>query len=255
MRCSSLLFQFIAVGLICLVSTASAQAQQSESLRVQDYNTNAWLVYASDARFSERWGVHTEAQWRRARVVRDPMQNFLRVGGNFYLTEAVMLTAGYAYALTFPYGDFPAAGRFPEHRIYQQVLFRSNYGPLAMQHRYRLEQRWVGAVEGSAYTYTNRTRYQFRLALPLRGNEFGAGVPYAVLSDEVFVNFGRNVQRNVFDQNRAYAAFGYQLTRTMAMELGYLHQLLQQRNGRVFENNNTLQVSFTFNPDLRRVAE
>lgn len=258
MFCFSFLSRFAAVGFLYLLLTTSAQAQQPEPLRVQDHNTNTWLMYFSDARFSDRWGVHTEAQWRRARTVRDPLQNFFRVGGNFYLTEAVMLTAGYAYALTFPYGDFPGAGRFPEHRVYQQVLLRSAYGRLAMQHRYRLEQRWLGAVQGSEqadYTYVNRTRYQFRVALPLLGAKFGPGVPYAVLSDEILVNFGRNVQRNIFDQNRAYAALGYQLTRAATLELGYLHQLLQQRNGRVFEYNNTLQVNLTFNPDFRRVAE
>jgi hypothetical protein len=258
MLCFFSLSRLGAVSLLCLLFLTSAQAQQPEPLRVQDHNTNAWLMYFSDARLSNRWGVHTEAQWRRARTVRDPLQNFFRLGGNFHLTETVMLTAGYAYALTFPYGDFPAAGRFPEHRIYQQVLFKSAYGRLAMHHRYRLEQRWLGAIQGSEqsdYTYVNRTRYQFRVAVPLLGGKSGPGMPYAVLSDEVFVNFGRSVQRNIFDQNRAYAALGYQLTPALAVELGYLHQLLQQRNGRVFEYNNTLQVNLTFNPDLRRGTE
>lgn len=258
MLCFSILSRLSAVGFLCVILSISVQAQQPEQLRVQDHNTNTWLMYFSDARLSDRWGVHTEVQFRRARTLRDPLQNFYRVGGNFYLSEAVMLTAGYAYALSFPYGDFPAAGRAPEHRIYQQVLLRNTYNRLAMQHRYRLEQRWLGAAQGSensAYTYANRARYMFRLALPLVGGKSGPGVPYAALYDEVFVNFGRAVQRNIFDQNRAYAALGYQFTPATAVELGYMYQLVQQRNGRVFEHNNTLQFNLTINPDFRRITE
>ncbi len=246
---------FAVILFLSLLLPFAAQAQQPEPLRVRDHNTNTWVMYFSDARLSDHWSIHTEAQWRRARVLRDPLQNLFRVGGNYHLNDQVMLTAGYALVLSSPYGDFPAAGRTTEHRIYQQILLRSAYGPLGVQHRYRLEQRWLGAVEGSDYTYVNRTRYQLRMALPLLGGKIEAGTPYAVVSDELFVNFGRSVQNNFFDQNRAYAALGYQFTKALAMELGYLHHLVQQRSGRVFEYNNTLQINLTFNPDLRRTED
>ena len=48
---------------------------------------------------------------------------------------------------------------------------------------------------------------------------------------------------NVFDQNRAYAAVTRALGKASRLELGYMNQIVQQRNGRVFENNHTLQVA------------
>ena len=71
--------------------------------------------------------------------------------------------------------------------------------------------------------------------------------------DEIMVNFGNNVGANLFDQNRAYAALGYSLNKNIKLEIGYLLQTLQQRNGQVIEYNNTFQLSiFSTTPIFRR---
>ncbi|UOR05449.1 DUF2490 domain-containing protein [Hymenobacter aerilatus] len=222
--------------------------------RLNDPNFNAWLMFFSDARLSQRWGVHTEAQWRRYQGVRRPQQDFVRAAANYYVNDALMLSAGYAYALTHRYGEHPAASRFPEHRLYQQVLLRDNLGRVQLQHRYRQEQRWVRFAGDDAYSYLNRSRYQLRLAVPLTGTIIQAQTPYLAAYNEVFVGFGRNVTGNVFDQNRTYFAFGYQLSAATAVETGYLYQVLQQRNGQVFEHNHTLQLGLIYNPDWRRTT-
>jgi hypothetical protein len=239
----------LAVFLTLAAPTAWAQ---TESGRLQDHNAHAWLMYFSDARLLERWGVHTEAQLRRSELGASSQQNFVRLGGNYYVSPRLMLTAGYAYALTYPYGDYPVASRFPEHRIYQQVLLRDALGRVQFTHRYRLEQRWVRFAGAEDYTYLNRTRYQLRLTVPLGpARQTQPGTPYIAAYDEVFVNFGRNVARNTFDQNRAYLALGFQVSKATSLEAGYLHQLVQQGNGTVFEHNHTLQFSLNFNPDFR----
>ncbi|GAA4376726.1 DUF2490 domain-containing protein [Hymenobacter koreensis] len=236
---------------LILAAPCYAQTQLPEG-RVADYNRHAWLVYNGDFRLTSRWGVHTEAQWRRANGLRDAQQNLVRAGLNYHLSNNLLLTGGYAFADTHPYGEYPAAKAFPEHRLYQQVLLRSNEGFLQVQHRYRLEQRWVRFANNPEYTYLNRARYQLRLAAPLLGPKLTAGMPYLVASNELFINFGNNVSRNIFDQNRAYAALGYMIRKNVNIEAGYLHQLVQQRHGTVFEHNNTLQLSLNLNLDLRK---
>jgi hypothetical protein len=56
-------------------------------------------------------------------------------------------------------------------------------------------------------------------------------------------NFGKNVARNVFDQNRAYIALGRKFSHATNLEVGYLEQTVQRRDGLVFEHNHTLQVA------------
>jgi hypothetical protein len=77
----------------------------------------------------------------------------------------------------------------------------------------------------------------YRALIPLRGKWSVA------LYDEIFVNFGRNVAANTFDQNRAYAAITYTLPKKSRLEVGFMEQTLHQRSGRIIENNHTLIVS------------
>ena len=233
----------LSLGFIFLLVTHPAFSQNSQ--RISTVNTNGWYNYFGDHAVSERWGVHLEGQWRRHDVITQWQQLLLRPGINFSPNKNVMLTAGYAFVDTYPYGEFPVAYRFPEHRIFEQVILKHELGKLGLQHRYRLEQRYLGQKAEPSDTridfwrYENRFRYMMRVNIPLgEGKRFHLGV-----YDEIMVNFGNNVGANIFDQNRAYAAIGYSLSKSTKLEVGYLLQILQQRNGRVIEYNNTFQFS------------
>jgi len=203
-------------------------------------------MYFGDHPVSERWGVHLEGQWRRHDGPLQPQQLFFRPAVNYKVSNSLMLTAGYAFADTYRYGEFPAAARFPEHRLFQQVLTRQSVGKVNLSHRYRLEQRYIGqtlpgdqGAEVRDWRYENRFRYQLRGVIPLRSSEW-----YLAGYEEFFLNFGRNVAANVLDQNRIYGALGRKMGPAGNLELGYLNQIIQQRNGRVFESNHTLQIGW-----------
>ncbi|GHA78053.1 DUF2490 domain-containing protein [Pontibacter akesuensis] len=230
-----------------LLNVASAQQP-----RIKDYNNNGWYMYFGDHKLSDRWGVHTEVQLRRHNIIADPQQLLIRTGVNYNLTPGAMLTLGYGFIETHPYGDYPAAGTFPEQRIYQQLQLQGSLARLGLSHRYRLEQRWVRQPEASAYTYLNRARYMLKATLPFSGNTLEPGELFLAAYDEVFVGFGKNVRKNIFDQNRAYVALGYKISSGAAVELGYLKQIVQKADGVVFEHNQTLQVSLFHNLNFAR---
>ena len=75
---------------------------------------------------------------------------------------------------------------------------------------------------------------------------------FIAASEEIFVNFGKDVGYNIFDQNRAYAALGYTFSSTAKIEVGFLYQLIQLRSlanvattpqNRI-EDNYTFQMGF-----------
>jgi len=214
-----------------------------------DNNTHAWFMYFGDHPIAKtRWGIHLEGQWRRANVVNTWQQLLLRPGVNFQLTKNVSLTGGYGYIDTYQYGDFPAVAKFPEHRIFEQVLVNKRVGKLDFANRFRLEQRNIGVMARDAagdykvdsYRYENRVRYQIRTTLPLA---LGDGKSYVALANEIKFNFGKYVEKNVFDQNRAYVALGRDLGHQTKFEFGFLEQTLQRRGGLIFEHNHTLQFA------------
>lgn len=227
-------------------------------------NTNAWYMYFGDHAVTSRWAVHAEAQVRRSGGTLGSegwQQLLLRPGVIYTITPQLRVTAGYAYIDTWPYGGLPAARKFGEHRTWQQVQATHATGRLQWQHRYRLEQRWVDVpLTGAARAadgdfdqrYTNRMRYLARVTVPLRGRTLDPGELYVSAYDEIFVNWGRNVGRNVFDQNRLYGAVGWRANATTRLEAGFLQQLIFRPDGVQVERNNTLQLAIFQNAPLFR---
>ena len=217
--------------------------------RTSTVNYHAWFSYFGDHPVSNRWELHLEGQWRRHDLGLKWQQMFVRPGVNFELNKNVFLTAGYAFADTFQYGDYPTSYRFPEHRVFQQVLLKQKVRKLDLQHRYRLEQRFLGTRSDPSIDnidssrYENRFRYLTRVNIPLTSDKRY----YVGTSNEFFINFGKNVAANVFDQNRAYVAIGLPVAKATRIELGYLLQIVQQQNGLIFEYNHTLQVNLFSN--------
>lgn len=240
-----------AAALLLLAPAATRRlAAQDAPPRDAVQNANAWVMYFGEHPLGRsRWALWAEAQVRRAELGATWQQLLLRPGLGYTITPQARVTGGYAYIDTHEYGEQPVAARFPEHRLWEQLTVTHATGRLAWQHRYRVEQRWVGIMDAATdartgWRYTNRLRYLARASLPLRGPTIAVGTPYVSVYDELFVSAGRNVRNNVFDQNRAYAAVGWRLSPTLRLEAGYLHQLVLKPSGTQMEHNHTLQVGF-----------
>ncbi len=190
-------------------------------------------------------------------------QGLLRFGLNYTLNPRVLVRIGYAWAETFPYGEYPLNGlgrEFTEHRIYEMIQLTHKEGSLDFSHRFMLEQRFVGKYSSAAETnedefpLLHRMRYMTRLQVPFKGKEIKDRTPYIAVYDEIFIGFGKNVNANVFDQNRIGALLGYRYNKNVRIEAGYLNQIVQfgrQINGKnVFQYNNGLIINANLNLDL-----
>ena len=114
--------------------------------KVLDFNQNGWFSYSGDHRVEGRWGIHFDTQWRRSTVLTRWQQYQFRPGLNFQVNRNLLLTVGYAYTRTYPYGDFPGVAAFPEHRIYEQAVIRHPRTSVNFSQRYRLEQRFIHSI-------------------------------------------------------------------------------------------------------------
>ncbi len=237
-------FQVALLLALANASTAEAQARTTVA------NQNAWLVYLGDHALSpgSRTSLHLESQVRRGDLGANWQQQLLRAGLTRSLSPGVRATGGYAFVRTHPYGEAPVRTTFPEHRTWQQLTLAHGAGPLAMSHRYRLEQRWIGMMDlaepthVASWRYTNRIRYMLRASLPVAGEANRAGHTYLTGSGELLTSFGRAVQLNVFDQSRLAAAVGRHFTPSLRVEVGYLQQYILKGSGRDAERNHTVQL-------------
>jgi hypothetical protein len=223
------------IGII-LLQVSCTDICLAQNNRISDYNRIGWYNFFGTFNTGKKTGIHTDFQWRRSPNISSGQQNLLRVGFNYLATPKLQLRVGYAYALTFAYGDIPinAFGReFGEHRTWQMATLRDQIGKLELSHRFMLEQRWIGRYSSpdlareDERVYSNRLRYMFRCQLPLKGTTFEAKTPYLGLFEEVMIGFGKNVNANVFDQNRLGILLGYVLGKNLRLEAGLLSQIVQ----------------------------
>ncbi len=225
-------------------------------LRQTGENFNAWISTSSELELGGKWGAMYDFSVRRSGPL-DEMYAILGRGGITYaIHPSVRLAVGLGRSETWPYGEVPIAYRTPERRAWEQLQLTHTAGRVAIGHRYRLEQRWQGHKDPPSddvthWVRSNRFRYQVRATVPLQGKTVDPHEWYFTGADEVFLNFGSNVQYNTFDQNRAALSLGYKFNTTIRLETGYMEQLALKSSGKQLEDNHTVIFSVNTNFSLK----
>ena len=231
-------------------------ASQINAQTVDQFNT--WYMVFGNHKLSDKLGLHTEYQFRRHGFISDWQQSLARIGLDVKLKDNFMFTAGYGWIVSFPYGEQPIKVKATEHRIWQQGILNQKVSSIQVQHRYRLEQRFLENVDldsagnkiSDGYRFRQRFRYRVLLTLPLVKNPVSDNYFFLSFYEELFLGFGSGIASNVLDQNRLYLALGYKIDNTSNVQLGYLYHRVFKSDGISRENNNTFQLAFTKNLDF-----
>lgn len=215
-----------------LVSVAlGAQENGEEKL-------GAWYMYFGTNRVSDRFSIHTEAQFRFYEAASSFNQLLLRTGLNYHIDQNAIATLGYGYISTDPtFEELPGEENSKEHRIFEQFILKNEVWKLLFEHRYRFEQRFIDFGDNSDTRH--RARYRLQITLPL------TQVLFLNLYDEVFLN----LQDEVFDQNRLYGSLGFKLSSRSSVQIGYLKNHFRTTNFDRF------QLAFFYNPDFRSKSD
>lgn len=251
--------------LVLIFLIGGLQSVIGQNNRINNNNSIGWYNFFGTFKISEKFGIQTEYQWRRNEMITQWQQSLLRVGVNYNLNSRVLFRIGYGWIETYPYGEIPINGmgrNFTEHRIFEMVQLNHKEGIVDFSHRFMFEQRFVGRYSSinepteDEFPLLNRIRYMIRVQVPLKGNEIKDKTPYLAFYDEIFIGFGKNVNMNVFDQNRIGLLLGYRFNKNIRIEGGYLNQTVQlgrQIEGKnVFQNNNGIILNTNLNFDLTK---
>ncbi|MFK7832600.1 MAG: DUF2490 domain-containing protein [Winogradskyella sp.] len=213
--------------LILFQTTAVAQNPSEDFL-------GSWYTYGSNHRFSERISVTPYAELR----FYEPSSNynllFLSLRGNYHINSKSTFGLGYAYLdidTVFEFDDVP---HVIEHRILEQYTYKHTFSKLNINHRARLELRFLEFSNRNELQ--NRFRYRLGLSYKLNNTFFLA------LTEEGFVNF----QDQVFHENRFYVGIGAHLIKNVQISAGYLKQHIRKNN------LNRIMVGLNFKTDHRK---
>ena len=226
-----------------------AFSQKSTEVRDQ-----LWLAYFNQTRFTQKSGLWTDLHIRFTdNFIRQKSQLFLRFGYTYYFTDDVRLTLGYAYIHTYGQSGSPD---FPEHRPWQQIQWFEKKKVFSLTQLFRIEQRYrrkiVAGELTDAYAFNWRFRYSIGFIFPLKGT---TKTPFLFLNDDLYVNAGKEIVNNYFDQNRLVLGVGYQFTRHINAQLAFMYAFQQLPTGNQYLNINAVRLYIYHNIDLRKAKD
>ncbi|MGB4960806.1 MAG: DUF2490 domain-containing protein, partial [Saprospiraceae bacterium] len=162
----------------------------------QKSETGNWIAYFGNQGLSKKWNVWNEVQYRNYNFAGDLQQLLIRVGVGYNLTENNNnLHMGYGFIRSRNYlSDNVTTLSNTEHRIYQQFITRQSFGRVHLQHRFRLEERFI------ADNVSVRFRYLVGVNIPFNRPKMEKGAVYFSAYNEIFIN--RKSPK--YDRNRIY---------------------------------------------------
>ncbi len=225
-----------------MVSFAQTPKQKEVNQQFQ-----TWVSLNSVTKFSEKWGIAADVHLRANDFFEDTNFFLLRGGLSYIPNAKFSFTAGYAHLWLAPKNDSWATFS-DENRIYQQVQMNSKSGNITLIQRIRNEQRWQEIVLNDVSTgknkFSNRVRFLLGTTIPVFKKKTA---PLLVISDELLVQFGKDIVYNTFDQNRIFIGIKQAINPKLSFDFGYMNVYQQKSSGYQYDMNHTLRLFFYLN--------
>lgn len=238
-----LLFNFCLCSCL-LFAQNSTEGSASKSI---NHIGMMWFDYIENIYIRQRWWVQAEATERFFTNPALQWQTGARVYGLYHVGENWHIGPGFSVW-------FPKVGDVTTHelRVAQQFFYRQKMEKrqrFGIHHRFKVEERFVRNVADGEladdYTFSLRFRYRlwFEYTIAKLG---GKQLPVKLfVNEEVFLQAGKNVIYNVFDQNRMNAGITVTVAKGTSVSLCYLNLFRQQNSGNKYDDFHSFRIFFT----------
>ncbi|MDI9355559.1 MAG: DUF2490 domain-containing protein [Chitinophagaceae bacterium] len=217
-----------------------------------------WFSFNTNIKLHPLFGLTGDAQQRM--IGFQNQQQYYRLGLDMYVSNALSVVPfGMGYFVNYKYGKQPTKFINNEIRIWQQIFYKHTASRISINHRLRLEERFIQDHSNADSTYLGYSNVQFRIRYRIYGNiplnkpTMEAKTFYVCVWDEAFISIGNKVDYNYPDQNRIFVGTGYQFTKDFSIQVGVLHQLLiKQPAGTLAEHNTGALLQINYNVNLNK---
>lgn len=238
----------LSLSILLTITTLAASAQAQ---KVVNNNSMSWFSINNVIKVSDHWAFLADLHNRRQDFMAETNFWFARAGIGYYIKPNFRVAAGYAHLwLTPPEG---LNNWQDENRFYTEFLLTQKLYSIGLMQRLRVEQRWQEQLTNDVKTgtkFTNRVRYLLSATIPVFKGENAEKLPALMVSDEILLNFGKQVVYNSMDQNRFFVGIKQRVTKSLNFDFGYMNVYQQKSSGNVYDNNNTLRLFFYYTVDV-----
>ncbi|MES2275081.1 MAG: DUF2490 domain-containing protein [Bacteroidota bacterium] len=206
----------------------------------QNNKTGTWgiLTALMPGDSLHKWGGYSELQIRTNGPAFNQFQYYeAKAGISYDIDKYFTALIGGGRYTTYDYNNVGAGPNVIEARMWEQMSVSQYLSRIKLEHRYRVEQRWLNGI------YRNRFRYRLNLFIPLNSKKIEAKTYFVSVFDEVFLN---NKEPN-FERNRISAALGYQFDKKWIVQAGWINQYNYIPNQSNDKNNMLLMLMYRIN--------
>lgn len=216
-----------------------------------------WYGYYNKLQINQNWVLNSEVQERHFYQPLVQHQLVFRTNLDRRILDDINVSLGFVVFLQSPNDpESESTLMVPELRTDFGFNAKKKYKYFNVNQRFKVEARFFHQTENNelvgGYQFSNfRMRYQLGLNIPLIKKQ-DAEKLILKIKDEVMFNFGKNIVKNVFDQNRIYIGLNYPMNKNLAFEAGYLNWFQQRPSGTDFYNRDIIRFSVFHTINLKK---
>jgi hypothetical protein len=234
--------------------------QEASETRLRE--TGNWNGLYLRFRLTDKLYYYGEHHYRR-RNSTDNLYDFVgrmrqwynRAGLNYFFNDYFNVVVG--PTLVWNYTPQPGNPDFEyttiEPRIWHQwLLIMPTMGRVKLYHQFRFEHRWKrDNNKGAEFEYTDRYRYKIFAYIPLNKPVLENKTWFFSPSFEIFMQSGKQIVYNHFEDFRIYTGLGYILNNRVTFFGGHMWTYGQDPVGFVYNTSHIIRLNVFLNIDLR----
>lgn len=239
------------VILIFFVGLSTATLAQNKNVKK---SSQQWIQYYNQSKIGNKWIWSTDGGFRWNTLLTNPSQYIVRTGFGYQLNNTMKVSAGFAHLGFYTFEKLSKV----EFRPYQEFAINDKYKNLGILHRLRVEERYFKTVvDGDiqpGHTFNFRFRYQCMLNIKiLKLSSVSPDKALAInLGDEIFINAGRKIVYNTFDQNRFIVGPAISFSKNLSVGLTYNWQFSSANAANSYNHTDVIWLIMRHNPDLTK---
>ena len=214
---------------------------QESAKQIKKVN-QVWAGYYNSVIINEKWSVNSDFQFRTKDWADHPSLALGRVGVTHKINEKLNVTVGFAH-LRYYISDVATRG---ELRPWEEIAYSEKYKKLKVVQKLRIEQRFNQKTQNGKlindYDFNWRLRYRLELQFQIIELNEKRGV-YFTLGNELFINAGKTIKYNYFDQNRASAGLNIELNKNFTIQPQFIYIWQQESNGTTLDKISVIRLN------------
>lgn len=219
----------VALSAIMLCITALTHAQK-------DKVWGSWAIKNVEYEFAKNFIGYFELQTRSQAMFNHYNYYEIKGGIQYRINKNYSTMIGFGNYGTYNWKNIRGAKTQDELRLWEQFVISQPLDRMKFEHRFRAEQ---ASINGR---YRNRFRYRINIVVPLNKKKVEKNTVFISAFDEIFLTD----TPPYFMRNRIYVGVGYQATKFLTINTGWVNQFNYNLSNKGGKNNLLISLNFRF---------